>query len=143
MSMKKYVIGVFLTLFFLSANGQAYQSLNIAPLEYNTYNSHEGIEVVSITPQSDGMYLVNFYNNNYNDPYDGSSYQTSYNFTWYLSYKGKRVSDYFDTTIRCRKSGEKTVYAWPGDVPKGYEKYVTVQFGREQKQIVKDRRDDY
>jgi hypothetical protein len=53
------------------------------------------------------------------------------------------VSDYFDTTIRCRKSGEKTVYAWPGDVPKGYEKYITVQFGREQKQIVKDRRDDY
>lgn len=137
---KKYCVSIVFAIFYCSVYGQAYQQLNIAPLEYNTYNSHEGIEVVSITPQSEGAYLVKFYNNNYNDPFDGASYQTSYSFTWYLSYKGKRISDYFKTTIRCRRSGEKTVYAWPGDVPKGYEKYVTVQFGKETPK--KDRRDD-
>ena len=137
--MKKVFFSLLLVIVFLPLYGQAYRSMRISPAEYNTIQSHEGIDVVSIAPQTNGSYVVEFYNSNYND----SGYYTSYNFTWYLSYKGKRVSDYFDTTIRCRKSGEKTVYAWPEDVPKGYEKYVTVQFGKEQKPIVKDRRDDY
>ena len=65
----------------------------------------------------------------------------AYAFDWYLSYKGKRVSDYYSSTIRCRKTEQRTVRCWPDEVPRGYESYVTVQFGREQ--APRDRRDDY
>lgn len=126
----------------MSSNAQAYQSIQIADVEYNTYSSSQGIDVKSIQPQSDGSFLIKFYNTNYNDPYDGVSYRTSYSFEWYLSYYGKRVSDYYKSTIRCRKIETRNVYLWPNKVPKGHERYVTVQFGREPREIIKDRRDD-
>lgn len=126
----------------LSANAQAYKRIKISDVEYNTHSSSEGINVNSIKLQSDGSYLIILYNTNYNDPYDGVSYKTSYSFEWYLSYSGKRVSDYFKSTIRCRSTLTKCVYAWPDKVPKGHEKYVTVQFGKEPLPIKKDRRDD-
>ncbi|MBR5533058.1 MAG: hypothetical protein IKU59_07125 [Bacteroidales bacterium] len=125
----------------ISSNAQAYQSIKIADVEYNTHSSFQGINVNLIQPQTDGSFLIELYNTNYNDPYDGVSYKTSYSFEWYLSYNGKRVSDYYRSTIRCRKEELKKVYVWPAKVPKGHEKYVTVQFGREP--IKKDRRDDY
>lgn len=121
---------------------QAYKGISISRAEYNTHNSFSGIEVSSLVPQSGGAYRVTLYNTNYNDPYDGVSYYTSYSFEWYLSYKGKRVSDYFKSTIPCRKSNEKTVYAWPDEIPSGHERYVTVQFGRKEVKVPKDRRDD-
>lgn len=124
----------------LSVNAQAYKSIKIAGVEYNTHSSFQGISVNSIEPQDDGSYMITLYNTNYNDPYDGVSYKTSYSFEWYLSYNGKRVSDYYRSTIRCRKEETKKVYAWPTNVPTGHERYVTVQFGREHLQ--KDRRDD-
>jgi hypothetical protein len=127
----------------LSLKAQAYKGLNIAGAEYNTRSSSRGINVDLIEPQSDGSYLVKLNNTNNNDPYDGVSYITSYSFEWYLSYCGKRVSDYYNSTIRCKKNETKYVYAWPGKVPKGKERYVTVQFGRESGEIKKDRRDDY
>lgn len=136
--MKKLFNSLLLSLMFIPLYGQAYTPIHIAPAEYNTKRSYVGIDVVSITPQTNGSYVVEFYNSNHND----SGCYTSHNFDWYLAYKGKRVSDYFNTTIRCKRNATKTVYAWPGEVPKGYEKYVTVQFGKEQKPIVKDRRDD-
>lgn len=124
---------------FVSA--QAYRNIRLAPLEYNTHNSHSGITLTSIAYQStSGSYLVDLFNGNHNDPYDGTEYRTSYSFEWYLSYKGKRVSDYVKSIVRCLDSEQKIVFAWPNEVPKGYEKYVTVQFGREP--IKKDRRDD-
>lgn len=119
------------------AFGQAYHPISIASLEYVTHESHSGIEVSSITPQSDGSYLVTLYNTNHHD--DGNT-RTSYHFTWYLSYKGKRVSDYYANTISCRKSASVTAYAWPGYVPRGNERYVTAQLGKEPRP--KDRRDD-
>ena len=126
----------------LSVNAQAYKSIKIADVEYNTHSSFQGVNVNSIQPQNDDSYMVTFYNTNYNDPYDGVSYKTSYSFEWYLSYCGKRVSDYYKSTIRCRTKETKKVYAWTAKVPKGHERYVTVQFGREPREIIKDRRDD-
>lgn len=126
----------------VSSYAQAYKPIRIADVEYNTHYSFLGMEVKSIQPQNDDFYMITFYNTNYNDPYDGVSYRTSYSFEWYLSYNGKRVSDYYRSTIRCRNEETKNVYAWPAKVPKGHEKYVTVQFGREPREIKKDRRDD-
>lgn len=140
--MKKVFLLIYTIIFLIPSYGQAYSGISIAGVEYNVHYSHTGIEVSSITPQPGGSYKVNMYNTNYSDPYDGVSYQTSYTFDWYLSYKGKRVSDYFKSTIRCRKSEEKTVYAWPDEIPSGYERYVTIQFGKEPVKIIKDRRDD-
>lgn len=129
-----------LTALFLSLGFCGYAQANIR--EYNTRQSSSGIDVRSITYQSDGSYRVILCNTNHNDPYDGVWYYTSYNFEWYLSYKGKRVSDYFQSTIRCMENEDKYVYAWPNEVPRGYERYVSVQFGREQNMVNKDRRDD-
>lgn len=134
--MKKILLIFAFHLLATTMFGQAYRSLNIPPLEYNTHESHSGI-VSSITPQSNGSYLVTLYNSNHND--DGNT-RTSYHFYWYLSYKGKRVSDYYNNTVRCMKQGEVTVYTWPNVVPKGNERYVTVQLGKEPRP--QDRRDD-
>lgn len=92
---------------------------------------------VSITPQSDGSYLV------VTAPTSKPS-----SFEWYLSYKGKRVSDYYKSVFLRESvfadaitwSQSVKVWAWPDEVPVGHEKYVTVQLGREPR--VKDRRDD-
>ena len=76
------------------------------------------------------------------------------NVIWYLSYKGKRVSDYFNTLVGGRHvkltetggigaangGASQTVFAWPGEVPKEHEMYVTVQLGKEPEK--KDRRDN-
>lgn len=141
--MKKIILSFLFICSGFYGYGQAYKPISISRAEYNTHNSYSGIDINGITPQADGSYMVEFYNTNYNDPYDGVSYYTSYSFEWYLSYKGKRVSDYYKSTIRCRKSESKSVYSWPNEVPKGYERYVTVQFGREQVKVYKDRRDDF
>lgn len=109
---------------------------NFVEPEYVTVSSQEGISVGPITLNQDASYSVVLYNNNRGNQGE----ITSYNFEWYLSYKGKRVSDYYQETIRCGKSTSRTVYAWPGEVPAGNERYVTVQLGREP--IKRDRRDD-
>ena len=134
--MKKLLLILCAVSFYTIANAQAYTQLHIQSVEYNTNHSHVGIVVNSITPQGGGSYAVELYNANYND----EDCYTSYAFDWYLSYKGKRVSDYYSSTIRCRKTKLCTVRCWPDEVPRGYESYVTVQFGREQ--APRDRRDD-
>lgn len=100
------------------------------------YNSHIGISG-SVAPQNDGSYLVTFFNSN---GMEDRHYPT-YTFEWYLSYKGKRVSDYYTAAVVARSSGQQTARCWPGEVPRGHESYVTVQFGREK--APKDRRDDF
>lgn len=134
--MKKLLLTLTLSIHATTMFGQSYRSsystMRIPSIEYNTYESHSGIKVNSITSQADGSYLVVLYNSNYDDD---SNTRTSNHFYWYLSYKGKRVSDSYDSTIRCRTSLQKVVRTWSGKVPKGNERYVTVQLGR-------DRRDD-
>lgn len=119
-----------------AANAQAYRPLNIQRSENVTVNSKEGIVVQATTINDDKSFTVTFMNSNYNN--DGE--RNTYIFEWYLSYKGKRVSDYYTEAIRCRQTGSRTVYYWPNTVPAGHEKYVSVQLGREPRK--KDRRDD-
>lgn len=109
---------------------------NFVEPEYVTISSSQGINVRSIEASYDGSYLVTLSNSNRGNQGE----ITSYSFEWYLSYKGKRVSDYFQETIRCGQSSSRTVYCWPGEVPLGNERYVTVQLGREPAR--RDRRDD-
>ena len=99
-------------------------------------NSYLGIEVQKIGLMSTGQYSVTFFNNN-EQPV---SYRTFNCFYWYLSYKGKRVSEYVMSTDGCRLSKQETIWAWPDEVPSGHEKYVSVQFGRET--VKRDSRDD-
>ncbi len=110
-------------------------------------HSHTGIEVKSIVLQSDGSYAVELCNTNtrYSKYYGQLTVRPYYIFDWYLSYKGERVSDYFNAKVRVEESVTKTVFAWPDEVPKGHERYVTVQFGREPARvnIPRDRRDDW
>lgn len=147
--MKKLFLILCTVSFYTIANAQAYIPLRLEDdvheatrnktesKEYNTNRSYVGIVVNYITPQGSGSYAVELYNANYND----EDCYTSYAFDWYLSYKGKRVSDYYSSTIRCRDTEQRIVRCWPDEVPRGYESYVTVQFGREK--APKDRRDDF
>jgi len=109
---------------------------NFVEPEYVTVNSKEGISVGYVTANQNNSYTVVLYNNNRGNQGE----ITSYNFEWYLSYKGERVSEYYQETIRCGQSASRTVYAWPGEVPAGNEKYVTVQLGKEPAK--RDPRDD-
>lgn len=117
------------------ANAQ-YVPLNIIRAEDVTINSKEGIVVQGTTVNSDGSITVTFMNSNH----DQDNERDTYTFEWYLSYKGNRVSDYYTEAIRCRRTSSRTVHFWPGEVPNGNEKYVTVQLGHEPRK--KDPRDD-
>lgn len=134
--MRKLLIAFMLLVGTSATNAQVYRSLNIQRSENVTINSQDGIVVQITTVNDDKSITVTFMNSNYNN--DGE--RNTYNFEWYLSYKGKRVSDYYNEAIRCRQTGSRTVYCWPNTVPAGHEKYVTVQMGREPRK--KDRRDD-
>lgn len=133
--MRKLLIAFMLLAGTFTAKAQ-YVPLNIVPAENVTINSKEGIVVQSATVNADKSITVTLLNTNANGD---NSYDT-YTFEWYLSYKGKRVSDYYTEAIRCKRTASRTVYIWPGEVPNGNEKYITVQLGREQKK--KNRRDD-
>lgn len=116
-------------------------AINIIPSTYETINSTQGILVQETIVNSDKSITVVFKNINGNN-YDNSGEVITYAFEWYLSYKGKRVSEYYTDALRCGKTTSHTVYIWPGEVPNGYEKYITVQLGREKKKVQKNRRDD-
>ena len=116
--------------------GSAYQTINIIHPDYVTIKSTQGIVVQSASHNPDKSITVVLKNSNVCD----YSEIATYTFEWYLSFKGKRISDYYNAAIRCEKSETKTVYFWPDTVKSGNEKYITVQLGREPKK--KDPRDD-
>ena len=134
--MRKLLIAFTLLAVTSAANAQAYVPLNIVPSEDVTIKSKDGIVVQSTTVNTDKSVTITLYNSNSNRDNE----RNTYTFEWYLSYKGKRVSDYFDEAIRCKHTASRTVYIWPGEVPNGNEKYVTVQLGHEPRK--KDPRDD-
>ena len=135
---RTFVFGVITIMFFLLPGPIMAQYVipNFVEPEYVTISSFQGINVRSIGASYDGSYSVTLSNSNRGNQGE----ITSYSFEWYLSYKGRRVSDYYQETIRCGQSSSRTVYCWPGEVPSGSERYVTVQFGREPAR--RDRRDD-
>lgn len=120
---------------FYTANAQ-YVVPSFREPEYVTISSKDGISVKSITPNQNNSYTVVLSNGNRGNQGE----ITSYSFEWYLSYKGERVSDYYQETVRCGQSSSRTVYAWPGEVPAGNERYVTAQLGRQSAK--RDPRDD-
>lgn len=93
----------------------------------------------SIVVNSDGSYTVTL---------DNFADGEGHSITWFLSYRDRRISDYFETFVRGRRmegsilftygSRTVTVRAWPNEVPRDHENYVTVQLGRGKR----DRRDD-
>ncbi len=117
-------------------SAQAYKPINIVAPDYVTIESSEGITVQSIECQSTNTFLVTFYNTNRSTEWE----MYTHTFTWYFSYKGRRVSDYYSESIRTRRTATRTAVIWPGEVPAGYEKYVTIQFGKES--FRRDSRDD-
>ena len=135
--MKKMVLFV---LFLIGVGCQMANAQYVVPNfrepEYVTISSKEGISVSSVTPSQNNSYTVVIHNNNRGNQGE----ITSYSFEWYLSYKGERVSDYYQETVRCGQSSSRTVYAWPGEVPTGNERYVTAQLGRQPAK--RDPRDD-
>lgn len=135
--MKRILLIIMLYSGISYTNAQAYIPLNIQESENVTINSKEGIVVQGTIVNKDKSITVTLMNTNYSN----SGERNTYTFDWYLSYRGKRVSDYYTEAIRCRKTESRTVYFWPNSVPIGHEKYVTVQLGREPRK--KDRRDDY
>jgi hypothetical protein len=97
----------------------------------------QNVEIREITSLPDGSYTVIFRNHDNDAMLLGATpdYAT---ITWYLSYKGKRISDYYRTSVGYGNKSA-TAMAWPDVVPKGNEKYVTAQLGKEPAK--KDRRD--
>lgn len=135
--MKKFLL--FFSLFFsffILVGRSAYQTINVIMPEYVTVKSTRGIVVKNADLNSDKSITVVFKNSNMCKTPEIATYT----FKWYLSFKGKRISDYYSTAVRCNQTESQTVYFWPNAVKNGQEKYITVQLGRKSKK--KDRRDD-
>ena len=132
--MKKIIIALILFAGTLTANAQ-----NVMENEYSRpeviteeVESEKGIIVQSTTINSDKSITATFFNRNNKDFTAGlRTFKYIYVFKWYISYKVKRVSDYYTEYIPCQQTASRTVYIWPDEVPNGYEKYVTVQLGLE------------
>ena len=135
--MKTIVIALILFAGTLTTNAQVAvscsQKISHRPkVETYEVESEKGIVVQSTTVNSDKSITATFFNRNNKDfTTDYNSTKYIYTFKWYLSYKGKRVSDYYTEYIPCQQMASRTVYIWPDEVPKGNEKYVTVQLGLE------------
>lgn len=135
--MRKFLVfSLLIFSFFIVVGGSAFQTINVIRPDYVTVKSHQGIIVQSTSINADKSITVVLKNSNICD----DSEIATYTFEWYLSFKGKRISDYFNAAVRCNKSETKTVYFWPDTVKAGQEKYITVQLGREPKK--RDPRDD-
>ena len=134
--MKKLLFVLLLLMPFLAKS--QYNSIRLQQRTNTTIESHEGINIKSLSYNGNNSYSVAFFNSNYNDRND----ITSYYFQWYLSYKGKRVSDYYYSTMRCRTTEVYQAVMWPGEVPSGHETYISVQYGiAPEQQTPQDRRD--
>ena len=136
---KLFLFSLLIFSFFTVVGRSAYQTINVIRPEYVTVKSYQGIIVESTSVNPDKSISVVLKNSNTCD----DSEIATYTFEWYLSFKGKRISDYYSSAVRCNKSETKTVYFWPDTVKARQEKYITVQLGREpQKPVKKDPRDD-
>lgn len=136
---KKYLL---LILLFISigANAQsAYQIPHFRSADKYQSTDMKAISVISVEPILDDKngYVITF-RDSQNTNRAVEQYATSFKF--YLSYKGKRISEYqsvnsdYDYKFTCK------CYVWPNIVPDGDEKYVSVQIGTEPRK--KDSRDD-
>jgi hypothetical protein len=117
----------------------AYKVPNFRSADRYTSSKMSAISVEMITPISgdENGYEITFLDSqNVNRAVE--QYATSFKF--YLSYKGKRISEYQSANSNYKYTFTYKCYVWPGMVPKGNEKYVTAQIGEEPQK--RDRRDD-
>lgn len=139
--LKKLVYTLFLLLIvFIEGNAQsAYQIPHFRSADKYKSTDMSAISVLSVEPMSEDKngYVITF-RDSQNTNRAVEQYATSFKF--YLSYKGKRISEYqsansnYDYKFTCK------CYVWPNIVPVGDEKYVCVQIGTEPRK--KDSRDD-
>lgn len=135
---KTIILSLIAIIMTMTLNAQ-YNTLNVRSADRYTSTMVSAISVENITPTAGDAngYEIKFCDaQNVNRAVE--QYATS--FEYYLSYKGKRVSDYKKANSNYQHYFTSKCYTWPDAVPKGYEKYVTVQIGREP--VKKDRRDD-
>ena len=137
--LKKFLSFFLLLAIAIGANAQAYVVPNFRSADRCSSTNMNAISVESITPVSGDVngYQIKFCDS---QNIDRAVKQYATSFKFYLSYKGKRVSDYKMANSNYQYHFTSTCYTWPNSVPKGYEKYVSVQIGVEQKK--KDPRDD-
>ena len=138
-SMPKKILSLLLLLIVTIGASAQYVVPNFRSADRYTSSNMSAISVEIITPISgdENCYEITFLDSqNVNRAVE--QYATSFKF--YLSYKGKRVSEYQSANSNYKYTFTYKCYAWPDMVPKGYEKYVTVQIGNEPRK--KDPRDD-
>ena len=137
---KKLIYVLLLLMATIGVHAQsAYVVPNFRSADRCTSSNMSAISVEMITPISgdENGYEISF-RDSQNVDRAVEQYATSFKF--YLSYKGKRISEYQSANSNYKYTFTYKCYAWPGMVPKGNEKYVTVQIGTEPKK--RDRRDD-
>ena len=134
---------IYILLLLMATMGVCAQSAYVVPnfrsAERYTSSNMSAISVEMISPISgdENCYEITFLDSqNVNRAVE--QYATSFKF--YLSYKGKRISEYQSANSNYKYTFTYKCYAWPVMVPKGNEKYVTVQIGNEPRK--KDPRDD-
>ena len=138
-SMPKKILSLLLLLIVTIGASAQYVVPNFRSADRYTSSNMSAISVEIITPISgdENCYEITFLDSqNVNRAVE--QYATSFKF--YLSYIGKRVSEYQSANSNYKYTFTYKCYAWPDMVPKGYEKYVTVQIGNEPRK--KDPRDD-
>lgn len=138
--MLKKVLNIFLLgAIIITSSAQAYVVPNFRSADRYSSTNMSAISVESIIPISgdENAYEIKFCDS---QNVDRAVEQYATAFKFYLSYKGKRVSDYKTANSNYQFRFSCKCYIWPDMVPRGYEKYVTVQIGEEPKKT--DRRDD-
>ncbi len=113
-------------------SAQTYVVPNFRSADRYTSENDKYISVVSISPITGD---ANGYSIEFRDAQnvDRAVEQYATSFKFYLSYQGKRVSDYQQANSNYKYNFTCKCYAWPGKVPSGHEKYVSVQIGEEPK----------
>ena len=139
MTKKSFNILLFLMVAIGTSAQSAFWTPNFRSADRYTSDNDKYISVIRVTPISGDAngYSVEFQDS---QNVDRAVEQYATSFKFYLSYQGKRVSDYQQANSNYKYKFTYNCYAWPGKVPNGHEKYVSVQIGGEPKKT--DRRDD-
>ena len=127
-----FLIFFLLSFYMVKVVGQAYVVPNFRSADRYTSDNDKYISVISVAPISGD---ANGYSIEFRDAQnvDRAVEQYATSFKFYLSYQGKRVSDYQQANSNYKYNFTCKCYAWPGKVPSGHEKYVSVQIGEEPK----------
>jgi hypothetical protein len=130
---KKLIYVLLLLMATIGVHAQsAYVVPNFRSADRYTSSDDKYISVVSVIPISGDAngYTIEFRDS---QNVDRAIEQYATSFKFYLSYQGKRVSDYQQANSNYKYTFTCKCYVWPGKIPNGHEKYVSVQIGEEPK----------